>query len=327
MKRFVLAAALIAAFAIPALAAPPPGSPAGRMAAEEAVYPPWLGGANNDAPNKGLEFTVAPVDTMVDFHGSVTDPALVIYASGNNFFAYKKLVDLFGETYPQWRGKIFYETLPPGLLLKQMQNGGTLTSGNLTFTAKPDVMMAEKTASENWVKQGFLAAPVASFATNDLTIMIPAGNPAKIASLADLGGASVVLAMPNPAWEGVAAQIKAALVKAGGEALSQAVYDRKVADGTTVLTKIHHRQIPLWLMQGRVQAGVTWRSEAMFQEQSGRPISHVDIPAAQNVIATYSAAIAVGAPHPDAARAWLEFITSDDAFRVLAVYGFRRYAP
>jgi molybdate transport system substrate-binding protein len=319
--------AVFALAALPALAEPPTRSPAGRVAAEEAVFPPWQNGTNNDAPNKGLVFTVPPVDTMVDFHGSVTDTALVIYASGNNFFAYKQLVDLFGDKHPEWRGRIFYETLPPGLLLKQLRNGGTVTSGNLTFTAKPDIMMAEKTASENWVKQNFLVDPVVSFATNDLTIMVRAGNPDRIRGLADLGKPRIVLAMPNPAFEGVAGQIKAALRKAGGDALANAVYERKVDEGTTILTRIHHRQTPLWLMQDRVRAGVTWRSEALFQEQAGHPIAHVDIPPEQNVIATYSAAMAANAPHPYVAKAWLDFIKSDEAFAVLQPYGFKRYAP
>jgi ABC-type molybdate transport system substrate-binding protein len=264
---------------------------------------------------------------MVDFHGSVTDTALVLYASGNNFFAYKKLVDLFGEKYPDWKGRVFYETLPPGLLLKQLRNGGTITSGDLTFTARPDVMMAEKTASENWVNQGFLVDPVVSFATNQLTIMVPAGNPSHVKGLADLGRPHITLAMPNPAWEGVAAQIKAALVKAGGDALAETVYGKKVEDGTTILTRIHHRQTPLWLMQGRVRAGVTWQSEALFQEQIGHPITHVEIPPDQNVTATYSAAMAAGAPHPYVAKAWLDFIKSDEAFAILQGYGFKRYVP
>jgi molybdate transport system substrate-binding protein len=319
--------AVLSLAALPAGAEPPANSPAGRVAAEEAVFPPWQNGTNNDAPNKGLVFTVPPVDTMVDFHGNVTDTALVIYASGNNFFAYKRLVDLFGSKYPDWQGRIFYETLPPGLLLKQLQNGGTVTSGNLTFTAKPDIMMAERTASETWVKQGFLVDPVVSFATNDLTIMVRAGNPEHIKGLEDLGKPRIVLAMPNPAFEGVAGQITTALQKAGGDALANAVYDHKVEDGTTILTRIHHRQTPLWLMQGRVEAGVTWRSEALFQEQNGNPIAHVDIPDEQNATATYSAAMAANAPHPYVAKAWLDFIKSDEAFAVLQPYGFKRYAP
>jgi molybdate transport system substrate-binding protein len=307
-------------------AAAPPGTPAARLEATEAQFPPWQNGHNNDAPQKGLVFTVPPVDDMADFHGSLDNPALVLYASGNYFFAMAGLVHAFGEAYPAWRGLVFYETLPPGLLLKQMDAGGTITSGNLTFTVKPDVMMAEQRASEAWVKDGRLAAPVVSFATNDLTIMVPAGNPAHITSLADLARPDLPLIMPNPEFEGVARQIRASLVKAGGEALAQAVYDSKVSAGMTILTRIHHRQTPLLLMQGLGQAGVTWRSEAIFQERQGNPIAHVDIPVQQNTRAIYSAAIVSAAPHPAAAQAWLSFIRSDAAFAALAPFGFQRYA-
>ena len=325
MRALLFAGFVLAA--LPAIAAVPPDSPTGKMDAAQAQFPPWQGGTNNDAPDKGLAFTVAPVDTMVDFHGSLSDPALVIYASGNNFFTYGELVEAFAAGHPEYRGRVFYETLPPGLLLKQLQNGGTITSGNLTFTVKPDVMMAEQRASEGWAKQGLLAAQVVSFATNDLTIMVPASNPAHIASLSDLARPGLALAMPNPAWEGVAAQIRAALVKEGGEALGKAVYDDKVADGSTILTRIHHRQTPLWLMQGAVQAGVTWTSEAIFQEQIGNKISHVAIPPEHNVVAIYAAAMVAKAPHSAAARAWLKFIASDEAFAILAHYGFKHYVP
>lgn len=305
-------------------AAPPPDSPAGKLQAMEAQYPPWQGGRNNGAPRQGLVFTVPPADVMADFHGSLDDPALVLYASGNYFFAMAGLVEKFGEAHPEYRGRVFYETLPPGLLLKQMQAGGTVTSGNLTFTVRPDVMMAEKAASENWVQEGKLAAPVVSFATNDLTIMVPKGNPGSIQSLADLGRSDLAIAMPNPEFEGVARQIRASLVKAGGEDLAKSVYGAKVDSGATVLTRIHHRQTPLFLMQGLVQGGVTWTSEALFQEQQGHKIDHVEIPAEQNTRAIYSAAMVTSAPHPDAAKAWLSFIRSDAAFSALAPYGFQR---
>jgi molybdate transport system substrate-binding protein len=93
-----------------------------------------------------------------------------------------------------------------------------------------------------------------------------------------------------------------------------------------VLTRIHHRQTPLFLMQGLGQAGVTWRSEAIFQEQAGNPITHVEIPAEQNTRAVYSAAMVPGAAHADAAIAWLSFIRSDAAFAVMAPFGFQRLA-
>jgi ABC-type molybdate transport system substrate-binding protein len=306
--------------------AAPPGSPAAQLEAAEAQFPPWQNGRNNDAARQGLVFTVPPADVMADFHGSLDNPLLVLYASGNYFFAMAGLVRAFGDAYPAYKGRVFYETLPPGLLMKQMAEGGTVTSGNLTFTVRPDVMMAEKGASDGWVKDGRLAAPVVSFATNDLTIMVPKDNPAHVTGLADLGRPELAVIMPNPAFEGVAAQIRASLVKAGGEDLASAVYSRKVTNGSTVLTRIHHRQTPLFLMQGLGQAGVTWTSEALFQEQQGHPITHVAIPAEQNTRAVYSAAVVTGAPHADAAQAWLTFIRSDAAFAALVTFGFQRVA-
>jgi hypothetical protein len=108
--------------------------------------------------------------------------------------------------------------------------------------------------------------------------------------------------MPNPEFEGIARQIEASLKKAGGDALETTIYKTKVADGSTVLTQIHHRQTPLFLMQGRAQAGVTWQSEALFQEQIGNPIAHVDIPPTQNATAIYAGAEVKGAAHLEAAR-------------------------
>ncbi len=320
-----IAAATMSAFLCAAASAAASDSPAGRLEAAETLYPPWQRGENNDVQVKGLEFTVPPVDVMVDFHGNLDHPALVLYASGNYFFAMAGLVKAFENAVPAYRGRVFFETLPPGLLLKQMVAGGNVTSGNMTFTVAPDVFMAEQGASESLVKEGRLVEPLVSFATNDLTIMVPAGNPAHIKGLQDLGRPELALVMPNPAFEGVAQQIRASLVKAGGDMLAQAVYDVKVAAGSTILTRIHHRQTPLFLMQGLGVAGVTWKSEAIFQESLGHAIAHVQIPAGQNTKAIYSAAMVNNAPHADAAKAWLTFLRTDAAFAAFRPYGFERY--
>jgi molybdate transport system substrate-binding protein len=132
--------------------------------------------------------------------------------------------------------------------------------------------------------------------------------------------------MPNPAFEGIARQIETALTKAGGDQLATVVYDAKVKDGSTILTHIHHRQTPLFLMQGVADAGVTWQSEATFEERAGHPIGHVAIPNADNATAIYAGAEVKGAAHPRAAEAWLNFIHSPDALHIFERYGFKPYA-
>lgn len=314
--RAVLAAWLCCASAL-ALAAP--------ADTDARLFPPWQDGRNNDAIHRGLEFTVPQVDVLADFHGDLTAPKLVLYVGGNYFFAMAPLVAKFEADHPEYRGRIYWETIPPGLLVKQIHAGGTITVGNMTWTVKPDAYFAGLGKINDLIADGTLAGPAVPYVTNQLTIMVRAGNPKRIASLGDLARPDVTLAMPNPAFEGVARQIRASLVKAGGDALARAVYDDKVRAGTAELTHIHHRETALFLMQGRADAGVLWQSEAAFQEQVGHPLMHVDIPAEQNTTAIYAGAMVKDAPHPEAARAWLAFIRSPEAFGIFRRYGFGRY--
>ncbi len=291
----------------------------------DTIFPPWQHGENNDATQRGLSFTVPQVDDLADFHGNLSDPKLVLYVGGNYFFAMAPLVAAFEQEHPEFKGRIYWETIPPGLLVKQIEAGGTITSGNMTWTAKPDAYLAGLKKVRDLVDQGLLTGPVVPYATNALTIMVPAENPGHVKGLSDLARPDLRVVMPNPEFEGVARQIEASLKKAGGEALATSVYKTKVADGRSILTHIHHRQSPLFLMQGRAQAGVTWQSEARFQEQIGNPITHVDIPSAQNTTAVYAGAVVKGAAHPDAARLWLSFIDSPTALSIFERYGFKPF--
>ncbi len=292
---------------------------------QEQVFPPWQHGGNNPAMHEGLEFTVPEVDDLADFHGSIDNPQLTIFVGGNYYFAMAPLVKAFEKEHPALRGKIYYETLPPGILIKQMKQGGTITIGNMTWTIKPDVYAAGLKKVNAFIKEGLLQGPAVPYVTNDLTIMIPKGNPAHITGLQDLGKPGVRLSMPNPAWEGVARQIKMSLTKAGGPALEKMVYDTKVKNGETILTHIHHRQTPLFLMQGLADAGVTWKSEAIFQEQAGHPIANVAIPAKDNTTAIYASAIVKGAAHPKWAKDWVNFLKSPTALQIFEHYGFKPY--
>jgi molybdate transport system substrate-binding protein len=315
-RTIVLAGLLFAALALQPLAAP---------AGMRDIFPPWQHGENNDALNRGLEFTVPEVDNLPDFHGDITNPQLVLYVGGNYFFAMAPLVAEFEREHPEYKGRLYWETIPPGLLVKQMEAGGTITSGNMTWTAKPDAYFAGLDRVKSLIKQGLLEGPAVPYVTNTLAIMTPAENPAGVTTLADLGKADIRLVMPNPEFEGVTRRIQAALRKAGGDALNDMVYKTKVADGSTVLTQIHHRQTPLFLMLGRAAAGVTWKSEAIFQEQVGNPISHVDIPPEHNSTGVYAGAVVKDAPHQAAARLWLAFIRSQPALAIFSRYGMEPY--
>lgn len=333
-RRFAAAVLLLNALAVSAVTAQAPSAastarPAGSADCpgrwDEATFPPWQRGANNDVTERGLEFTVPDADVLADFHGDPTDPLLVLYVGGNYFFAMAPLVQAFETRYPHYRGRLYWETIPPGLLVRQIKAGGRVTVGNMSWTVKPDVYLAGLEAVKSQIEAGLLTGPAVPYVANTLTIMIPSDNPAHVAGLTDLGKVGIRLAMPDPEFEGVARQIRASLEKAGGAALVEAVYGTKVRDGTTRLTRIHHRQTPLWLMQCRAEAGVTWRSEALFQEQIGHAIGHVDIPDSQNATGVYAGAVVRGAAHVQAATEWLSFIRSPEGLAIFERYGFKPY--
>ncbi len=296
------------------------------LSAQPGVFPPWSKGANNPALDKGYEFQVPDIDNVPDLHGNPNQALLVLFVGGNQFMVMPALIRAFEAEHPELRGHIFYETLPPGILTKQIAANGTITLGNFTLQIQADVYEAGLNAVQEMEKAQIVDAPV-SYATNDLEIMVRRGNPSNIHSLSDLGNDKIRLSMPNPDWEGVARQIAISMEKAGGAALVDRVMKQKVKDGSTFLTQIHHRQTPMRILNGQSDAGVTWASEVNFQEKIGNPIAGVVIPAAQNTTATYAAAMLKNAPHREAASAWLSFLGSPAAQKAYADYGFKPAKP
>lgn len=286
--------------------------------------PPWSRGLNDPAGDKGYIFHVDDIDNVPDLHGNPQDARLVLFIGGNQFFVLPRLISGFEKQNPDLAGHIFYETLPPGILRKQMTQGNSLTLGNLTIRVAPDVYEAGARVLDEMQKQGDVDH-VVRYATNNLEIMIPAGNPKQIRSLKDLGSPALRLSMPNPETEGVARQVSDSLKKAGGDQLVHTVYEFKVQSGSTFLTQIHHRQTPMRILQQKSDAGVVWASEVRFQQKIGNPIAGVAIPSEENTTAIYAAGVIAQAPHRAAALAWLAYLQSDQAKAAYAEYGFQPY--
>ena len=294
---------------------------AATIAHAQTSSPPWSKGMNAPAASNSYVFHVPDIDNVPDLHGNPCDAKLVLFIGGNQFFVLPRLIAGFEKQHPELAGHIFYETLPPGILRKQMAAGNAITLGNLTLRIQPDVYEAGQRAVHEMETKGELDHTI-TYATNTLEIMVVAGNPKGITSLNDLAKSGLRLSMPNPETEGVARQIQDSLRKAGGDALVKAVYDEKVKDGSAFLTQIHHRQTPMRILDGRSDAGIVWSSEVKFQQKIGSKIAGVPIPDAQNVTAIYAAGLVRNAPHREAALAWLAYLKSNEARAAYAEFGF-----
>lgn len=265
-----------------------------------------------------VSFAVPPVDQVLDLHGDPAQAQLVIFMAGNQYMVVPALLGAFRKAHPEIRS-IFYETLPPGIVIKQVRSGA-LRVGNLLISAQPDVLLTGPRGMRDLRHMGKVSTWHA-YASNSLAILVRAGNPLAIRTLRDLGRANVRVVMPNPKWEGVAEQVEGAYAKAGGAPLVRTIMVTKFAAGTTILTRIHHRETPMYLRSGRADAGPVWRSEALYQQR----VAHLDmipIPAGENVYAQYEAAVVRGARHAAGAKAFVAFMRSSQARAILASYGF-----
>jgi molybdate transport system substrate-binding protein len=274
--------------------------------------PPW-----NAPPTSQLNFTVAGIDNVPDLYGDIIDPQLVVFFAGNQFMCIDDLIAAFKKEYPQYQ-RIFAETLPPGILARQIKEG-SLVIGNLRISIKPDVYTTGKSRIVQ-TPEWFTNTEV--YAKNKLAIIVAKGNPKNIKSLKDLAGKEVRVSMPNPEWEGIGRRIEEAFVKAGGEQLKNIIMVEKVKDSSTFLTHIHHRQSPMRIMYNQSDAAPVWYTEGYYQNMIGNPVETIEIPASENIEAQYVAGRLKKAPHPQAADNFMKFLVSKTAKEIYLKYGF-----
>ena len=189
----------------------------------------------------------------------------------------------------------------------------------MRVTLRPDVYTAGKSRI---LKMTDLFSDTGAYAYNKLAIMVAKGNPKKVKGLKDLGRKDIRVSMPNPAWEGIGKRIEEAYVKAGGENLKNAIMGKKVTDSTTYLTQIHHRQSPMRILYHQSDAAPVWFSEVYYQQMINHPVEMVHIPANENITATYMAGLMKTAPHPLAAKDFMNFLVSPTAKAIYRKYGF-----
>jgi hypothetical protein len=94
------------------------------------------------------------------------------------------LVAEFEKERPDFKGRIYWETIPPGLLIKQIEAGGTINLANMTWTAKADAYFAGLKKVKQSIASGLLVGPAVPDVTNTPAIMVPEDNPAHVTGLA-----------------------------------------------------------------------------------------------------------------------------------------------
>ena len=267
-----------------------------------------------------------PSDRSDDLHHlDIADRAdLVLFMAGNQFMVMAEMVRLFQQKYPEVR-HIYYETLPPGLELKQILAGGAWF-GDRLLSMHPDIYSSvSEDAMKTLSASGHIdPAAYRPYLHNRITLMIPEGNPGNIQEVVDLGLDHVRISQPDPENEDIAFHIMAMYRDAGGEDLVHRIMEEKRIEGTTLYTIVHHRETPIRIRKRTVDVGPVWATEVVHAQSSGWPCGvvepgeHLD----QRHRITYYIGRLESAPNPDNAEKFLDFIMSAPAQRLYERYGF-----
>lgn len=270
------------------------------------------------------EFSAPPMDQVLDLHGDPAHADLVLFMHGNQWMVIPDLLHGFQETWPEIEN-VYYETLPPGILVQQLRRGA-LRLGELLIRVAPDVLTSDidtlsQLAGEGWLREYH------EYARNTLAILVATGNPHRISSWQDLLRPEVRVALPDPETEGIGHLVRAAVTDSLGAEAWQLLAERKRQSGSTIVTKIHHRQAPLYIERGAVDAAPVWLTEGLYQTKIKAPTDTVRLPTEQTRQGHYGVAILERtSTHQEAARAFADWILGPGQ-KVYASYGFEVPQP
>ncbi len=151
------------------------------------------------------------------------------------------------------------------------------------------------------------------FAHNQLVLIVPPGNPARIESFRDLPRASrLVIGTENVPVGSYARRVLRRAEAAGDGGFAASVLARVASEESNV------RLVRAKVELGEADAAIVYRSDTV----AAGGVRAIEIPPALNVNADYSIGIVEGSANGALAEAWLAFVLSGEGRRLLARHGF-----
>jgi len=213
--------------------------------------------------------------------------------------------------------KTAYATVAPGVTLTIATDASSTLRTQIEQGAPADVFLSADQSNPKALVDGGLADGTAiDFAGNLLTVIVPAANPAGIATPADLAkaGTKVIAAGADVPITKYATQVVTKLAtQPGYPAGFVADYDANV-----VSKEDNVKAVVAKVELGEGDAAIVYVTDA----KASTKVKTIEIPAAANVPATYAGLVVKASPHAAAAHAFLTWLAGPDGQKVLAGFGF-----
>ena len=228
-------------------------------------------------------------------------PTTTAKLSGSlNVFAAASLTEAFNDE------KAALASSDPGLSLTYDFAGSQVLVTQIKNGAPADVFAsADQKNMQKLIDAGLVETPKA-FARNKLEIAVAPGNPKHITSLADLEKSGVILVLEDPSVP-AGNYARQAFTKAGLPAPKPASNELDVKSTLAKLTS------------GDADAVVVYVTDVTA---AGSKVDGVEIPAGQNVIASYPIAAIKASKHLTAAEAFVDEVVNGSGQQILHARGF-----
>ena len=207
--------------------------------------------------------------------------------------AFKTIGTAFEEAHPGLT--VVFSFAGSSTLVAQIREGAP---GDVFASADEANMQSAADASE-------LAGAAKTFATNRLTVVVPKGNPKQIASLADLAGPGVMVALAAP--QVPAGKYAAQILAKAGVTLPKASQE---VDVRAALSKV---------ALDEADAGIVYVTDV---RAAADKVEVVAIPDQYNVVARYPIAVLKQTTNAEGAEAFVNFVLSAAGQATLREYGF-----
>jgi len=235
--------------------------------------------------------TVAPTAAVSPLKGEVT-----VSAAASLTDSFTALAKAFRTANPKVKVRLNFGS--SSTLVAQIQAG-----------APSDVIAsADLSSAEKLVASGHVVAAPRVFARNSMAIAVKPGNPEKVKSIKDLARLKTIAMCGKAAPCGVYAS---SVLSRAGVVVKESNITRGV-DAKATLGAV---------VTGDADAAIVYKTDVIA---AGKSIQAVDIATASNVKAMYGIASIRGSKNGSLAKAFVDFVLSEQGWRILKGFGFQK---